>query len=71
MLFPETVEAPSIVLKGYKNKLQHQTAEIPCSVLHELAAYCVLSTIYCFTNFVVVKLMAQGHQLCVMGQAQP
>jgi len=36
------------------------------SVLHELAAYCALSTVYCFMNVVVVKPV--GHGSCIMGQ---
>jgi len=34
-------------------------------VLHELAAYCVLSTVYCFMNFMVVKPVSHGS--CIMG----
>jgi len=34
-------------------------------VLHELAAYCVLSTVYCFMNLAIVKPM--GHGSCIMG----
>ena len=69
MLFPETVEVLLIVLEGYKNKLLHWTVEISVfflySALHKLAAYCVLSTVYCFMNFVVVKPVSHGS--CIMG----
>ena len=34
-------------------------------MLHELAAYCALSTVYCFMNVVVVKSV--GHGSCIMG----
>ena len=62
----------SIVLEGYKNKLLQMNCRnstvfscVPCCMNFYHIAYCVLSTVYCFMHFVVVKSM--GHGSCIIG----
>ena len=73
MLFPETMEARSV---DCVRRIQEQTAAnelskfqffscVPCCMnLHHIT-YCVLSTVYCFMHFVVVK--PTGHGSCIIG----
>jgi len=77
MLFPETVEAQSTVLEGYKNKLLQWTVEIPVyfsvSMLHEIVSYYTLCIKY-LEMFTVVctscllNRWVTGHVYWVMGR---
>ena len=70
MLFPETVEALSIVLEGYKNKMLHWTVEIPVFSVFCVAwtciKYCEMFTVVCISW--LLNRWVMGHVYWVMGR---